>query len=433
MAYLDNTGLAEVWAKIKGYFGHALAIDVQAGAIDIKLNNGESTPATLNTITIPLANTINSTAGLMTSAEKDKLAGIASGAEANVQSDWNVTNTNSDAYIKNKPTIPDSTSDLTNDSGFITSADVPSPSSTTPVMDGTAAVGTGTTYARADHVHPTDTSRASASEFGTFKTSQQTWNTNMDGRVDDLEAHEQTWGMALDYAERNKSIWHATCSTTAGTAAKVAALDETTGFTLSAGVVVAVTFQYGNSAATPTLNVNSTGAKQIVLPRNATEHLGGNGTTYNSWGAYETILFTYTGSQWEHTGSGYLQYQAYNKADAAMPTAGGTFTGAPKYAADPDDSNTLTRKSYVDTAIGNAIAGVQGISYEIVQTLPASGSAGVIYLVSNSGTAPNVYDEYIWVSNAFEKIGTTAVDLSGYWAKSELVAMTTAEVDAICV
>jgi len=33
-------------------------------------------------------------------------------------------------------------------------------SSTTPIVDGTAAVGTGTTAARADHVHPTDTSRA---------------------------------------------------------------------------------------------------------------------------------------------------------------------------------------------------------------------------------------------------------------------------------
>jgi hypothetical protein len=36
-------------------------------------------------------------------------------------------------------------------------------SSTTPLQAGTAAVGTGTTFARADHVHPTDTSRASAS------------------------------------------------------------------------------------------------------------------------------------------------------------------------------------------------------------------------------------------------------------------------------
>jgi hypothetical protein len=33
-------------------------------------------------------------------------------------------------------------------------------SSTVPAMDGTAAVGTGTTWARADHVHPSDTSRA---------------------------------------------------------------------------------------------------------------------------------------------------------------------------------------------------------------------------------------------------------------------------------
>jgi hypothetical protein len=33
-------------------------------------------------------------------------------------------------------------------------------SSTTPVMDGTGAVGTSNSYARADHVHPTDTSRA---------------------------------------------------------------------------------------------------------------------------------------------------------------------------------------------------------------------------------------------------------------------------------
>jgi hypothetical protein len=48
----------------------------------------------------------------------------------------------------------------------LTNADVTTvlpPSSTTPAMDGTAAVGTGTTWARADHVHPTDTSRAAVS------------------------------------------------------------------------------------------------------------------------------------------------------------------------------------------------------------------------------------------------------------------------------
>ena len=38
-----------------------------------------------------------------TSTEKTKLAGIANGANVNVQPDWNVTDTSSDAYIKNKP------------------------------------------------------------------------------------------------------------------------------------------------------------------------------------------------------------------------------------------------------------------------------------------------------------------------------------------
>lgn len=41
-----------------------------------------------------------------TATEKTKLTGIANGAEVNVQSNWNETNTSSDAYILNKPTIP---------------------------------------------------------------------------------------------------------------------------------------------------------------------------------------------------------------------------------------------------------------------------------------------------------------------------------------
>lgn len=62
--------------------------------------------------------------------------------------------------------IPYKTSELTNDSGYITSADVPegsSASTVTPIMDGTASKGTDNGFARGDHVHPTDTSRAASS------------------------------------------------------------------------------------------------------------------------------------------------------------------------------------------------------------------------------------------------------------------------------
>ncbi len=44
---------------------------------------------------------------------------------------------------------------------------VPVASSTTPAMDGTATVGAGTTWAKADHIHPTDTSRASLAAVNT--------------------------------------------------------------------------------------------------------------------------------------------------------------------------------------------------------------------------------------------------------------------------
>lgn len=54
-----------------------------------------------------------------TSAEKSKLANIAARAEVNVQSDWTETNPASDAYIMHKPSIPSKTSDLTNDSGYL--------------------------------------------------------------------------------------------------------------------------------------------------------------------------------------------------------------------------------------------------------------------------------------------------------------------------
>lgn len=55
-----------------------------------------------------------------TNADKTKLAGIAPGAEVNVQSDWSTSDATQDSYIRHKPSIPAKTSDLTNDSGFIT-------------------------------------------------------------------------------------------------------------------------------------------------------------------------------------------------------------------------------------------------------------------------------------------------------------------------
>lgn len=71
-------------------------------------------------------------------------------------------------------------------------ADIPEPATSTPLMDGTAAVGTQKTFARGDHRHPTDTSRAptnhastgtlygagNASNYGHVKLSDSTSSTS---------------------------------------------------------------------------------------------------------------------------------------------------------------------------------------------------------------------------------------------------------------
>lgn len=142
--YLDSTGLTHFWAKIKAYVSNAIAA----------LNLGDTYQAK------------EAGKGLSTNdyttAEKTKLNGIAAGAEVNVQANWAESDSSEDSFIKNKPTIPSKTSDLTNDSGFITTSDIPegaAASTSTPLMDGTASVGSETAFARGDHRHPTDTSK----------------------------------------------------------------------------------------------------------------------------------------------------------------------------------------------------------------------------------------------------------------------------------
>lgn len=97
-----------------------------------------------------------------------------------------------------------------------------------------------------------------------------------------------------------------------------------------------------------------------------------------------------------------------------------------------NDSGFITA-SDVNTAIATAVAGITSFEYEVVQSLPAEGEAGVIYLVAHSHGTGDSYDEYIWVSNAFEKIGNTDIDLSGYVLSADLVAITNTEINQICV
>lgn len=78
------------------------------------------------------------------------------------------------------------------------------------------------------------------------------------------------------------------CNTAAATAAKVTA-SNIAGFSLYVGATVSIKFTYANTAASPTLNVNGTGAKQIRL----------NGANSAYWAAGATVALVYDGTYWQ--------------------------------------------------------------------------------------------------------------------------------------
>lgn len=88
-------------------------------------------------------------------------------------------------------------------------------------------------------------------------------------------------------------------------------------------------------------------------------------------------------------------------------------------------------KQYVDAAVGAVV----GVEFRKVHALPQEGENGVIYLVPKSGTPPtgNIYEEWIWISadSDFEKIGETQIDLSGYVQDTDLVDITSSDIDTM--
>ena len=108
---------------------------------DAKIDNGVITLGSATITPVVDANYVH-TDNNFTSTLKDKLDAIASGAEVNV---IDTVKVNGSALTPVSKAVDIS---------------VPTGSSTSPKMDGTATVGTETSWAHGDHIHPTDTSRA---------------------------------------------------------------------------------------------------------------------------------------------------------------------------------------------------------------------------------------------------------------------------------
>lgn len=86
----------------------------------------------------------------------------------------------------------------------------------------------------------------------------------------------------------------------------------------------------------------------------------------------------------------------------------------------------------VSKAITDAIGDSMSIRIEVVDDFPEDPETRVIYfLPSSSPSEKNTMEEWMYVNGNWEKIGSTKIDLSGYWAKDELRPMTSEELQEI--
>lgn len=121
-----------------------------------------------------------------------------------------------------------------------------------------------------------------------------------------------------------------------------------------------------------------------------------------------------------------LQANIDKKADKATTLAGYGITDA-------------YTSGQTDTKIAEAVANAHHLKREIVDTLPdvATANEDTIYMVPDAGDTgaagsnKSVYTEYMLVNGAFERIGTSDVDLSNYFTKEEVTgAIGTAKTEA---
>lgn len=133
----------------------SLSSDISSSATSITVANGSVLPAAPMLIVLG-GDTENAETVLMTAKSTNTLT-VTRGVEGTARA-WTSGTTVARLFTAKDLSALQSNVTALN-SGKAEAGDVPTASTSTPQMDGSGSYGSGTTYARGNHIHPTDTSR----------------------------------------------------------------------------------------------------------------------------------------------------------------------------------------------------------------------------------------------------------------------------------
>ena len=232
-----------------------------------------------------------------------------------------------------------------------------------PKMDGTAAFGTSTSVARADHVHPTDTSRASKSEFDSHDTNTTKHITSTERTNWNAAKTHADSAHAPSNAEKNQNAFSnvkvGTTTVAADTTTDTLEIAAGTGISIAgdatndkvtitnSGVISVAT---GGTNGTISVNTNGTSANVAVK--------GLGSAAYTNSSAYATAGHTHTiDSALSSTSTNPVQNKVVNSAISTLTSSVSTNTSS--------ISAHTTAISNLQTALG----AITDITSEEIQAL----------------------------------------------------------------
>lgn len=180
----------------------------------------------------------------------------------------------------------------------------------------------------------------------------------------------------IDNISSNLDVY-ATCSTPSFNSTKIATTTNGN-LTLKTGVVVNVLFYHDNASSNPSLNVDGTGDKDIVVVSNVTT------IPFNYfWRGTEIVTFIYNGASWLMLG----------RAPATT-----SYYGITKL--ENSTTSTSTSTALTPSALNNALNGIvaplysSSLTYSVGDTV--RGSSNVLYRCNTAITTPEEWNSSHW-------------------------------------